>query len=100
MKANTTQFKHLRDRINVAANRASWYRRDLKGEKDPPDVQRARRLIKRFDAKKSVLQAKYQNRLESMKNKVQEALLFKTEAQALAATIRFEKDLAKFVKRT
>lgn len=98
MRTNTPQYKHLKSRISVAASQFSWWRVERRSKrKEPPEVRRARAVVRKYERAKASVQKKYEARIDKLREKADEALMFKEDKAALAAVIRFEKAAAKLV---
>lgn len=96
MRMNTPQYKHLRNRISSAASQYSWWRLEDRKKKmrEPAEVRRARAIVRKHERAKSVVQKRYEARLDKLRERAEEALLFKEDKAALAAVERFEKAAA------
>jgi hypothetical protein len=96
MRPNTPQYKHLRDRISTTSSTYSWWRVERKQKKgEPAEVRRARAIVRRHERAKNAVQKRYEAKLEKLRERANEALLFKEEKAALAAVVHFEKAVAK-----
>lgn len=93
MRTNTPQYKHLRSRISSTASQYSWWRLEdrRKKAKEPAEVRRARAVIRKHDRIKNAAQKRYEAKLDKLRERAEEALLFKDDAAALAAVVRFER---------
>ena len=86
-KVNQVQRRYLKDRLEQAARA----KRDVEDEPMPPDLKRMDKRIEAWRSAQYERSKKQRARIAEARKQVEEAILFMTPDEALAAVQAFEK---------